>query len=148
MQYNCQKKKNNTMIRKTLHRKQWSPTHYTENNDHQHTTQKTMITNTLHRKQWSPTHYTENNDHQHYCLSNGIFFLYKYHSFSPKIMILSSRSSKYWLLNIWTLQIHLTMKFHWKRKSSDYPLHIWLPTSTYTLQFLHHYLWPKLSRHW
>ena len=35
---------------------------------------------------------------------------------------------------------------HWF--TSDYPLHIWLPTSTYTLQFLHHYLWPKLSRHW
>jgi hypothetical protein len=31
--------------------------------------------------------------------------------------------------------------------TSDYPLHIWLSTSTYTLQFLHHYLWPKLSRH-
>jgi hypothetical protein len=30
----------------------------------------------------------------------------------------------------------------------DYPLHIWLPTSTYTLQLLRHYLWPKLSRHW
>jgi hypothetical protein len=81
---------------------------------------------------------------------------------SPKIMILSSRSSKYWLLNIWTLQINLTMKFHWKRKSSDYTLRlqatihyisiIWLPTlatSTYsTLQCLYHYLWPKLSRHW
>jgi hypothetical protein len=35
---------------------------------------------------------------------------------------------------------------HWF--TSDYPLHIWLPTSTYTLQFLHHYLWPNLSRHW
>jgi hypothetical protein len=32
--------------------------------------------------------------------------------------------------------------------TSDYTLHIWLPTSTYTLQFLHHYLWPNLSRHW
>jgi hypothetical protein len=32
--------------------------------------------------------------------------------------------------------------------TSDYRLHIWLSTSTYTLQFLHHYLWPKLSRHW
>jgi hypothetical protein len=31
---------------------------------------------------------------------------------------------------------------------SDYPLHIWLLTSTYTLQFLYHYLWPKLSWHW
>jgi hypothetical protein len=58
------------------------------------------------------------------CLSNGRFFLDKYHSFSPKIMILSSRSSKYWLLNIWTLQIHLTMKFYWKRKSSDYTLRL------------------------
>jgi hypothetical protein len=47
------------------------------------------------------------------------------------------------------------MKFYWKKIkrlctafTSDYPLHIWLPTSTYTLQFLHHYLWPKLSRYW
>jgi hypothetical protein len=59
-------------------------------------------------------------------------------------MSLSSRSLKYWLLNIWTLQIHrLYTAF-----TNDYPLHIWLPTSTYTLQFLHHYLWPKISRHW
>ena len=57
-------------------------------------------------------------------ISNGIFFLDKYHSFSPKIMILSSRSSKYWLLSICTLQIYLTMKFYWKRKSSDYTLHL------------------------
>jgi hypothetical protein len=70
-------------------------------------------------------------------------------------MILSSRSSKYWLLNIWTLQIlnyDILLKEKIKRLytafTSDYPLHIWLPTSTYTLQFLHHYLWPKLSRHW
>jgi hypothetical protein len=39
-------------------------------------------------------------------------------------MILSSRSSKYWLLNIWTLRIHLTVKFYWKRKSSDYTLRL------------------------
>ena len=32
--------------------------------------------------------------------------------------------------------------------TSDYPLHIWLSTSTYTLQLLHHYFWPKHSRHW
>ena len=51
-----------------------------------------------------------------------------------------------------TLNYEMLLKEKIKRLytafTSDYPLHIWLPTSTYTLQFLHHYLWPKLSRHW
>ena len=51
-----------------------------------------------------------------------------------------------------TLNYEIVLKEKIKRLytafTSDYQLHIWLPTSTYTLQFLHHYLWPKLSRHW
>ena len=51
-----------------------------------------------------------------------------------------------------TLSYEILLKEKIKRLytafTSDYPLHIWLPTSTYTLQFLYHYLWPKLSRHW
>jgi hypothetical protein len=51
-----------------------------------------------------------------------------------------------------TLSYEILLKDKIKRLytafTSDYPLHIWLPTSTYTLQFLYHYLWPKLSRHW
>ena len=51
-----------------------------------------------------------------------------------------------------TLNYEILLKEKIKRLytafTSDYPLHIWLPTSTYTLQFLHHHLWSKLSRHW
>ena len=51
-----------------------------------------------------------------------------------------------------TLNYEISLKEKIKRLypafTSDYPLHIWLTTSIYALQFLHHYLWPKLSRHW
>ena len=41
-----------------------------------------------------------------------------------------------------------TIKRLYAAFTSDYPLLTWLSTTTYALQFLHHYLWPKLSRHW